>query len=142
RPSLAADRRAVVEARILSALEELLSDGASFTELGVERIARAAGISRSTFYLYFADKTDLLIRLSASLKLGAFDIRQDWRPHDPPGGLEVLARLYEGIIKYLRDHAGLLAAVSEVAGYDPAVRASWTGGEEQFASRMASLLVA
>src|SRR5947209_6331519 len=100
RPSSSRDRRAAIEARILAALEELLRAGASFTELGVERIASAAGISRSTFYLYFTDKTDLLIRLSASLKLGVFDTGQDWRPEDSSGGPTELARLYKDIIKY------------------------------------------
>ncbi|MEU6204148.1 helix-turn-helix domain-containing protein, partial [Micromonospora musae] len=56
RRSAAADRRLPVEAQILAATERLLGEGESFTELGVQRIAREAGVARSTFYMHFADK--------------------------------------------------------------------------------------
>ena len=68
RPSAAADRRAAVENRILSAVEELLKGGTTCTELGVERIAAAGGLSRSTFHLHFRDKVDVLLRVIASVK--------------------------------------------------------------------------
>jgi len=58
RSSVAADRRAAAESRTLDVVEELLGTGARFTELSVERIASEARLSRSTFYLYFRDKTD------------------------------------------------------------------------------------
>lgn len=86
RPSTAADRRAALEKRILSEIEELLRGGVTYTELSVEQIAHAAGISRSTFYLYFRDKVDVLLRLSGSLKTESFAIAEAWRPCDPDGG--------------------------------------------------------
>jgi AcrR family transcriptional regulator len=43
-----------------------LDAGESYTELGVQRIASAAGIARSTFYLYFKDKTSPAIRLGGT----------------------------------------------------------------------------
>ncbi|MEU6203817.1 helix-turn-helix domain-containing protein, partial [Micromonospora musae] len=56
RRSGGSDRRLSVEAQILAATERLLAEGESFTELGVQRIAREAGVARSTFYMHFADK--------------------------------------------------------------------------------------
>ena len=52
---------AEVELRILEATERLLRDGASFTHLSLREISQAAGIARSTFYVHFADKSDLLL---------------------------------------------------------------------------------
>jgi AcrR family transcriptional regulator len=128
---------------VLTAVEELLREGATFTELGVGQIAKAAGMSRSTFYLYFPDKTELLVRLSVTFKLGIFDMGRDWRPDAPAeGGLGELTEVYRGVVTRIREHAGLLAAVTEVAGYDPAVRRAWTGGEEQFVARIAQRLAA
>jgi len=39
---------------VFAATEELVREG-SFTEVSVERLAAAAGISRSTFYVHFQD---------------------------------------------------------------------------------------
>src|ERR1700682_3011785 len=43
-------RRDEARARLLGVVEELLDEGESFTELSVERLVQAAGMSRSTFY--------------------------------------------------------------------------------------------
>src|SRR4030081_711105 len=57
-------KRAEIEARVLEATEALLGEGASYTELNIERIATRAGISRTAFYFYFDDKRELLMRLT------------------------------------------------------------------------------
>src|SRR5437870_620924 len=59
-PTTATPKRAAVQAEVLRATEELLAEGASWADLGVERIATTAGISRTAFYFYFADKRELL----------------------------------------------------------------------------------
>jgi AcrR family transcriptional regulator len=140
RPSQAADRRAALEKRILSVLEECLRDGGTFTELSVEQIAQAAGISRSTFYLYFRDKVDVLLRLSGSLKRESYEMAASWRPTGPDGGLEGLARTYELILRHYREHAALLAAINEVATYDPAVREAWTADQDRFIGNLVTVL--
>ncbi|MFR9794783.1 TetR/AcrR family transcriptional regulator [Streptomyces sp. MS06] len=140
RRSTAADRRAVLEGRILSVLEELLCGGVTYTELSVEQIARAAGISRSTFYLYFRDKVDVLLRLSGSLKTESFAIAQSWRPCGPDGGIDGLARSYELILRHYRQHTAVLSAINEVAAYDPAVREAWTADQDRFIDNTAAVL--
>src|SRR5689334_4756637 len=82
RASDGTNRRAVVEAKILKATEQLLVGGASFTGLGVQRLAAEAGIPRSTFYLHFRDKTELLLRLIDTLADGAFDLISSASPAD------------------------------------------------------------
>ncbi|MFC4533607.1 TetR/AcrR family transcriptional regulator [Sphaerisporangium dianthi] len=141
RPSAAAvDRRAAAEARTLDVVEKLLAEGASFTELSVERIASEAGLSRSTFYLYFRDKTELILRLAASLKTGTFDIGTDWDPCGPADGLAWLADAYLSIIRHYRGRAATYAAVLEVAGYDRAVSEALEAGQQRFIDRVAVLL--
>ncbi|HWX98568.1 MAG TPA: TetR/AcrR family transcriptional regulator, partial [Mycobacterium sp.] len=46
-------RREQMERRLLDATERLMRDGASFTELSVDRLSTAAGMSRASFYIYF-----------------------------------------------------------------------------------------
>lgn len=60
-------RREQMERRLLEATERLMRDGASFTELSVDRLATEAGISRASFYIYFEDKGDLLRRLAGQV---------------------------------------------------------------------------
>src|SRR5207244_13625259 len=80
------ERRAELDQRVLEATESLLRDGAGFTELGVERIAGAAGIARSTFYVHFVDKADLLIRLATRATDELFAASDEWWDHDHSGG--------------------------------------------------------
>ncbi|NBM15258.1 TetR/AcrR family transcriptional regulator [Streptomyces sp. GC420] len=140
RRSTAADRRAALEKRILSVIEELLRSGVTYTELSVEQMAHAAGISRSTFYLYFRDKVDVLLRLSGSLKTESFAIAAAWRPCAPDGGVDGLARTYERILRHYREHAALLSAINEVAAYDPMVREAWTADQERFIDNLVKVI--
>ncbi|MFF4653117.1 TetR/AcrR family transcriptional regulator [Streptomyces sp. NPDC001380] len=140
RPSAAADRRAALEKRILGVIGDLLGGGAGYTELSVEQIANAAGISRSTFYLYFRDKVDVLLRLSTALKTESYAIVDAWHPSGPDGGADGLTRVYLRIITHYRRHAALLAAISEVAAYDPAVREAWTAHQDHFVRKTETLL--
>ena len=55
-----------MERRLLDATERLMRDGASFTELSVDRLSTEAGISRASFYIYFEDKGQLLRRLAGA----------------------------------------------------------------------------
>ncbi|HEY0693798.1 MAG TPA: TetR/AcrR family transcriptional regulator [Kribbella sp.] len=132
-----AQRRAAAEARTLAAVEELLREGASFTELSVDRIASLAGLSRSTFYLYYRDKNELIVLLNSSLKAGLFEVARDWQPHDPAGGLDGLARMLEGMIAHYRERAATLAAILEVAGYDKTVRELLAVEQHQFVTGVA-----
>src|SRR6478609_10730879 len=64
RPEPATEKRRAIEADVLQATEALLGEGASYADLNIERIATRAGISRTAFYFYFADKRELLMRLT------------------------------------------------------------------------------
>lgn len=114
-------RREEIERRLLDATERLMGEGASFTELSVDRLATEAGISRASFYIYFEDKGHLLRRLAGQvfgdLTSGAerwWNVA--WR-RDPADVRAAMA----AIVAAYRRHQPLLIALSEMAGYDPLV---------------------
>jgi AcrR family transcriptional regulator len=109
---------------VLDAVHRLLVGGASFTELGVQRIADEAGVARSSFYAHFADKTRVLLALARRLSVIAFGAHAEWTP----GGQEAPPEFVDGfreILAHYRGHARILAAVLEVAGYDREVEEFW-----------------
>ncbi len=120
-------KRAAVEADVIRATEELLREGASYAELGVERIATRAGISRTAFYFYFRDKRELLVRMTEDANRSLMAAAASWwsGAGEIRGALEEVAALF-------RDHRALLRAVVEVSTYDEAVARFWRGLVERF----------
>jgi TetR/AcrR family transcriptional regulator, ethionamide resistance regulator len=122
------EKRAAIEASVLRATEELLEEGASFAELGIERIATRAGISRTAFYFYFRDKRELLVRLTEEVNAQLLAAADTWwsGEGDLRTALHAIAALY-------REHGALLRAVVEVATYDEEVAVFWRGMVGRFA---------
>jgi AcrR family transcriptional regulator len=114
------DKRAAIEASVLEATEGLLSEGATFAELNIEKIATRAGISRTAFYFYFRDKRELLVRLTGDVTNLLLDAAGTWWEGDSDlrSALEQIAGLY-------REHDALLRAVVEVSTYDEEVARYW-----------------
>lgn len=115
------ERREQIERRLLEATEALMADGASFTELSVDRLATTAGISRASFYIYFEDKGDLLRRLATQVFADlAAAAERWWRVADRLDPADVHAAM-AGIIASYRRHQPVLIALNEMSGYDPQV---------------------
>ncbi|MEE6260865.1 TetR/AcrR family transcriptional regulator [Plantactinospora sonchi] len=130
-------RHATIEAQILAATERLLAQGASFTDLGVQRIAAEAGVARSTFYTHFRDKSELLMRLANTMRTTAFDVASGWTPATGP---QALAEIFVEIVAIYREYAPVLNALNEVAAYDPTVRTFWAAALNRFVENTARLL--
>jgi AcrR family transcriptional regulator len=140
RPRRNAERREEIEQNLLQAVESLLSEGWSFTELSVQRIADEAGIPRSTFYLHFPDKAQLIMRLTGRVYDEVFGETLAWYPGDHRDGPEGMTRALEGVITRFRLHFPVLRAVMEVAGYEPAVGAFYRSRILEFAAAMETRL--
>src|SRR5262245_21981176 len=125
------------EAEVLAATRRLLAGGATFTELGVQRICAEAGVARSTFYSHFTDKTDLVVRLFGSMVDASYDIVSPWTPADGP---EALAESFGEVIGLYREYADVLRAVAEVAAYDATVREIWDTRVARFTEHNTALL--
>jgi AcrR family transcriptional regulator len=129
--------RRSAEDEILAATQRLLSDGATFTELGVQQISAAAGVSRSTFYTHFRDKIDLLMRLVTPMLTTSFGVASAWRPTD---GVERLAETFLQVVRIYREHAPVLRAIVEVSAYDEVVRDFWNQGLSRFTDQTVAVL--
>jgi AcrR family transcriptional regulator len=114
-------RRGEIECQLLDATERLMGEGLAFTELSVDRLATEAGISRATFYVYFEDKGQLLRTMATQVFGELVDGARAWWDvvdrHDPADVRKAMAT----IIDLYRRHQALLAAVIEMAAYDPEV---------------------
>ncbi|MFC0506595.1 TetR/AcrR family transcriptional regulator [Micromonospora costi] len=122
-------RRATTDAKIIEATERLLAGGERFTELGVQRLAAEAGVGRSTFYLHFRDKTEVLLRIIDTLTDGAFDL---FSAASPAVGAEGVVEIMVRDLRYYRERRHLLAAVLEVVAYDTVAREVWNGKLQRF----------
>jgi AcrR family transcriptional regulator len=117
-------KRTAVREAVLRATEELLRDGASYADLRVERIARAAGISRTAFYFYFRDKRDLLERLTEEVADAFYAEADIWWSADGDPAV-ALREALTNIAAVYAEHGVLLRAIVEVAGYDEDVARFW-----------------
>jgi AcrR family transcriptional regulator len=119
-----AQRRDDVRRRLLTVVEELLKGGESYAEISVERLVSEAQLSRSTFYVYFEDKGELL-RAWLDDITGELDaIAKRWWSLDADAQREDLHDALGAIVATYRPHTSLMAAAFDAAAYDPAVRES------------------
>jgi len=134
------ERREQIERLLLDATERLMADGASFTELSVDRLATEAGISRASFYVYFEDKGDLLRRLAGQVFDDLAAAAERWwgvsRRRDPA---DVHAAM-TGLVASYRRHQPLLIALGEMAGYDAVVGATYRDIMGGIAARLAVVI--
>lgn len=114
-------RRAEIEYRLLAATERLMRDGTSFTELSVDRLAGAAGMSRANFYIYFEDKADLLCRLAAQVSADLTAGAELWWGVASRHTRDDVRIGMAAIIASYRRHQSVLVALNEMTGYDPSV---------------------
>ena len=112
------ERREQIERRLLDATERLMRDGASFTELSVDRLSSEAGISRASFYIYFEDKSHLLRRLAGEVFAELAGGGERWWGVAGRRNPDDLRAALAGIVASFRRHQPVLAALNEMAGYE------------------------
>jgi TetR/AcrR family transcriptional regulator, ethionamide resistance regulator len=122
RPTGRDARRDDARARLLAVVERLLADGESYTEISIERMVAEAGMARSTFYVYFADKGDLLRAWFAEITDELRVTAATWWQLQPPVCYEDTRAALAAIVATYRPHTPLMAALYDTAAYDPSVR--------------------
>jgi TetR/AcrR family transcriptional regulator, ethionamide resistance regulator len=123
-------RREDVRARLVRAMVEL-ADGASFSDLTVDEVARRAGISRSAFYFYFQDKHDLLTAAAEEVVEDLYREADRWWHGEGDPEARVREAL-TGVATLYQRHGRLLGIAVEVSTYDPEVGALWRALVERF----------
>jgi len=120
--STRAHRRDEMRIRLLEVVERLLDEGDSFTEVSVERLVSEAGISRSTFYVYFEDKGDLLHAWFGDITAEIADAAKDWWSLGPDVTYDAVREALDKVVKAYWPHTTLMAATYDAAAYDPSLR--------------------
>lgn len=120
--STRADRRTEIRKRLLYIVEGLLEQGETFAELSVERIVTEAEISRSTFYVYFEDKGDLLRAWFSEVTTELDNAATGWWELGSGLTRADLRDALERIVRSYQPHTTLMAALYDTAAYDPSVR--------------------
>lgn len=117
-------KRAAIQAAVLRATEELLSEGATYADLNIERIATRAGLSRTAFYFYFRDKREVLLRLTEDVNELFYSEADIWfsGTGDPE---DELRTVLTNVATLYATHGVLLRAIIEVAASDELVAAFW-----------------
>lgn len=117
----AARRDEIIE-QLLIAVESMLEEGEGFTEMSVERLVTSAGISRSTFYVYFEDKGDLLLALTEDVVRRLVEAAAAWWQLPPEATKDDLRGALAGVISAYMPHQLLWGAVVDASSYDQRVR--------------------
>lgn len=132
-------RREATQERILAAFRGLLETGSPVAAMSVDRICQAAGVSRSTFYAHFPDKTELIARLAA-------EDSEPWMAlaepvlADPGSGRADVERVIRTLVANWREHAVVGAAIIELAEYDAAAHGAWQATISSMAQTVADHL--
>jgi AcrR family transcriptional regulator len=124
-------RREETRATVLrSALD--LAENSQFSDLTVDEIARAAGISRSAFYQHYRDKHDLLLAAVEEVAGDLYQMAELWWRGEGAAPAELVRNAMAGVVSVWGEHASLLRSVIEVSGYGEDVRETWFGIVQRF----------
>jgi TetR/AcrR family transcriptional regulator, ethionamide resistance regulator len=115
-------RRDELSGRLLETVEQMIEGGDSFAEISVRRMVTQASISRSSFYQYFTDKSDLVRNWLRNVPRQSEEAVADWLALGANLAYEDLRNALSDIFVRYRPHATVMAAVHDAASYDPTVR--------------------
>jgi AcrR family transcriptional regulator len=118
------EKRAKLSRHFAAAIEPML-EHSPYSELKIEAIIKAGGISRTTFYVYFNDKADLLRAMVDSI-VDDLHAVAFWRVSDDADKEELREGL-RGVVATYGQHRLLLRALVEAAGYDRGLRKLYDG---------------
>lgn len=114
-----------IEQAVSDATERLL-ETRMFAELSVADVIAEAGVSRASFYFYFASKYDLLAAVSARAVDEVYAVSRTWfeRAEDQPPHEALVAALQSAVRAWSR-HGPVLRAVVEASASSPAIDETW-----------------
>ncbi|HVL94822.1 MAG TPA: helix-turn-helix domain-containing protein [Solirubrobacteraceae bacterium] len=115
---------------IIDAAQALLRER-PFRELTVDEVMRRTGLSRPSFYVYFRDRHDLVLRVVQDLGAEMLEVANRW--YEATGeGPALLRDALEGAVGVYCDHAAVLRALADAAADDPDVERAYDGMQQGF----------
>lgn len=103
---------------MLHALERLLEDGRSLSAVTIDELTSTAGIARSTFYLNYRDKADLVARLMRRVTEEIVTASGVWFQRPAEARRADLAEALHGIVTVYCRHRAVMTAVMDTAASD------------------------
>ena len=118
------------EREIVEAAETFLRER-PFRELTVDDLMRRTGLSRPSFYVYFKDRHELVLRLTERIGSELFEMSERW--YEGTGDGPALVReAVEGVVSVFAQHGPVLRALADAATEDRRVDNVYRGMLEQF----------
>ena len=118
------------EREIVEAAEALLRER-PFRELTVDDLMRRTGLSRPSFYVYFRDRHDLVLRVVEHIGGELFAMSERW--YEGTGDGPALVReAIEGVVGVFAEHGPVLRALADAAADDPRVEAAYVALIQRF----------
>jgi AcrR family transcriptional regulator len=133
-------RRASAPLRLVEATERLLASGTPYIGLSVEQLCSEAGVARSTFYVHFRDKGELVTRVAERMLDQLSEAAEAWWA--PGSDRDELLAATRRLVGVYSEHRPVLVALSETAVYDPELRAVQEALVDRQAEPLASLIEA
>jgi AcrR family transcriptional regulator len=120
----------VAEGEILAAAQSLLRQR-PFRELTVDEVMRQTGLSRPSFYVYFTDRHQLVLKVVEHLGSELFTMSERWL-RGTGEGPELARDALEGIVAVYVEHGPVMRALADAAADDRGVEQAYTALVESF----------
>ena len=118
------------EREIVDAAEALLREK-PFRELTVDDLMRRTGLSRPSFYVYFRDRHDLVLKVVEHIGGELFAMSERW--YEGTGdGPALIREAIDGVVGVFAAHGPVLRALADAAADDPRVEAAYTALMQRF----------
>ena len=108
---------------IIEAADALLRER-PFRELTVDEVMRRTGLSRPSFYVYFRDRHELVLRLVQHLNESLLEMANRWYESSSDGEQRLQLAL-EGVVEVYAAHAPVLRALADASVDDPDVEQAY-----------------
>jgi TetR/AcrR family transcriptional regulator, ethionamide resistance regulator len=114
----------VAEREILAAAEELLRER-PFRDLTVDEVMRRTELSRPSFYVYFKDRHQLVLRVAERLGAEMLSLTARWFEGTGPDGAASFREALTGTVEVYNRHGPVLHALADAATVDPEVERTY-----------------
>jgi len=113
----------VAEREIVDAAEALLREK-PFRELTVDDLMRRTGLSRPSFYVYFRDRHDLVLKVVEHIGGELFAMSERWYK-GTGDGTALVRDAIDGVVGVFSEHGPVLRALADAAAEDPRVEEAY-----------------
>jgi AcrR family transcriptional regulator len=135
-------RRVETGERLLRAMESLLEEGTTFRGVSIQRLIDEAGLSRTLFYAYFRNKSDLLLHWAQQVMQATAVNADEWWAIDRAPSVADLHRILDDIVEEYLPHIRVMAAVFDAAEFDEELRGLGNAMMGHYAGHLATHIAA